>query len=79
MNYNVDKLLELAGNKGKYQYFILTIGFCLWLTFDLISISLPYLEKTRTLKEIIKTKLQIKVDIAGLQNIIQNAINLRLD
>jgi MFS family permease len=49
MNHSVDKLLEIAGNKGRYQYFILAMGFFLWITLDLMSISLPYLEKTRTI------------------------------
>jgi MFS family permease len=44
---NVDKILESAGNKNRYQYFILIMAFCFWTTMDLISISLPYLEKTR--------------------------------
>jgi MFS family permease len=46
MNKNVDKLLELSNDKGRYQYCILAIAFGFWITLDLISISLPYLEKT---------------------------------
>lgn len=50
MNKDVDSLLEVAGNKGRYQYWILGLAFGFWVTLDLLSISLPYLEKTSTLK-----------------------------
>src|SRR5687768_7244693 len=49
MNQEVDKLLEYAGNKHSYQYLILTFGFCYWITLDLFSISIPYLEKPSTI------------------------------
>jgi MFS family permease len=46
MNINVERLFEKAGDKGRFQLVMLALGFCFWVTLDLLSISLPYLEKT---------------------------------
>ena len=42
---NVEKLLELAGTKHKYQYILLIISFLTWINCMMIGICLPFLEK----------------------------------
>ena len=41
----IEKIIEVAGDRHKYQYIILFLSFGVWVTLDLLSISLPYLEK----------------------------------
>ena len=45
MDENIEKLLELAGNKNRYQYISLIITVFLWLNSNFLIILLPYLER----------------------------------
>jgi MFS family permease len=49
---NVDKTLQAVGDKHRYQYTLLLIGFMLWICLDLVSISLPYLEKRSLVRKL---------------------------
>ena len=45
---NIEKIIEIPGNNHKYQYRILFLTFGIWVSLDILSISLPYLEKMPT-------------------------------
>jgi len=45
MDNEIEKIIELAGNKNKYQVLVLAITFMIWMCVDLIPISLAFLEK----------------------------------
>lgn len=45
MNERVEKIVTLAGNSNKYQYFILFLTTFLWININTLSISLAYLER----------------------------------
>ena len=42
---SIEKIIEIAGDRHKYQYTILFLVFGIFITLDLLTISLPYLEK----------------------------------
>ena len=44
MGDNIEKIFEIAGSNHFYQTFILVITFLLWSSFELISVSLSFLE-----------------------------------
>ena len=44
MDENAEIIIEIAGKKHKYQYFIVTVTFFCWFCFELISVSLSFLE-----------------------------------
>ena len=45
MDKKIEKLLELSGNKNRYQYFTLAIFVFLWINCNFIIVVLPYLER----------------------------------
>ncbi len=46
MDEKIDKLIDLCGTKNKYQYILLFIAFICWINNMMVSIALPFLEKT---------------------------------
>ena len=44
MDGSVEKIIEIAGTKHRYQYFIVFIAFFCWFSFELLSVSLSFLE-----------------------------------
>lgn len=46
----IEKLMSLAGNNHKYQYFVLIIFLLVWLNCNFMPISLPYLERSPLIK-----------------------------
>lgn len=44
MNDKIEKIFEIAGNNNKYQFFIVTITFFCWFCFELLNVSLSFLE-----------------------------------
>ena len=47
MNECLDNLVEKVGNNGTYQKRLLLIIFLLWISFEILAISLPFLEQNR--------------------------------
>ena len=45
MDNKIEKLLELSGNKHRYQYFTLAIFVFLWINCNFLIVVLPYLER----------------------------------
>ena len=41
----IEKLLSLAGNENRYQYFALIVFLFLWMNCNFIAVVLPYLER----------------------------------
>ena len=48
----IEKLLSLAGNEHRYQYFVLTIFLFLWMNCNFMAVVLPYLEREPLVKYI---------------------------
>ena len=46
----IEKLLSLAGNEHRYQYFALTIFLFLWMNCNFMAVVLPYLEREPLVK-----------------------------
>ena len=44
MDNDIEKIIEIAGSYHFYQSFILIITFLLWLCFEIISVSLSFIE-----------------------------------
>lgn len=44
MDEKIQKIFDVAGTKHKYQFFIVTITFFCWFCFELLSVSLSFLE-----------------------------------
>jgi MFS family permease len=44
MDEKIEKIYEIAGTKHKYQFLIVTITFFCWFCFELLSVSLSFLE-----------------------------------
>ena len=44
MDENIEKIFEIAGTKHKYQFFFVTVTFFCWFCFELLSVSLSFLE-----------------------------------
>ena len=41
----IEKLLSLAGNDNRYQYFVLCVFLFLWMNCNFMAVVLPYLER----------------------------------
>ena len=50
MDEKIDKLIALAGNEHRYQYFTLGIIIFLWINCNFISCVLPFLEREPIVK-----------------------------
>ena len=61
---SVEKIIQIAGDKNYYQYFILFCAFGFWITLNLFNVSLPYLEKM----PIVKYKLSNGTNITTILN-----------
>ena len=46
MEEKIEKIIELSGNKNRFQYFLEIIIILYWINCNLLSVSLPYLENT---------------------------------
>lgn len=46
MEENIDNIIQLAGNKNRYQYITLLFTFLIWVNVELLPISLPFFEKS---------------------------------
>ena len=46
MDEKIDKIIDLCGTKNKYQFILLFISFICWINNMMVSITLPFLEKT---------------------------------
>jgi MFS family permease len=46
MDEKIDKIIDLCGTKNKYQYILVFISFISWINNMMVSIALPFLEKT---------------------------------
>ena len=46
MEDHIEKIINLAGNKNRYQYFIGILTFFFWLNINFFSVTIPYLEIT---------------------------------
>ena len=45
MDEKIEKVLALAGNNNRYQYFTLVIMVFLWINCNIIAIIFPYIER----------------------------------
>ena len=45
MDEKIEKIIELAGNKNRYQYFTLIVIVFLWINCNIIAIIIPYIER----------------------------------
>ena len=45
MDEKIDKIIALAGNENRYQYFTLVVIVFLWINCNIICIFIPYLER----------------------------------
>jgi len=50
MEEKVDAIIKLAGNENRFQYMIEIFIILFWINCNLLTISLPYLEKTSLVK-----------------------------
>ena len=41
----IEKLLSIAGNENRYQYFVLILFLFLWINCNFMALVLPYLER----------------------------------
>ena len=62
MDEKIDKLIDLCGTKNKYQYILLFIAFICWINNMMVSIALPFLEKTPEVTFIDPITKEIKKD-----------------
>ena len=46
MEEELEKIMKLAGNKNRYQYFMGILAFLFWLNVNFFSVTIPYLEHT---------------------------------
>lgn len=45
MDEKIEKVIALAGNENRYQYFTLVVIVFLWINCNFIAIVIPYLER----------------------------------
>ena len=45
MDEKIDKIIALAGNENRYQYFTLVVIVLLWINCNIIAVIIPYLER----------------------------------
>ena len=62
MEEDLEKIIALAGNKNRYQFFIVTLSFLFWMNINFFSITLPYLEQTYLISYYDKDSGETKVE-----------------
>ena len=50
MDEQIEKIISLAGNQNRYQYFTLIVVVFLWINCNFIAIIIPFIEREPLIK-----------------------------
>ena len=78
MEEELEKIMKLAGNKNRYQYFMGILAFLFWLNVNFFSVTIPYLEHTPLISYYDKEKGKTIVEILTYETCNDEELNYEI-
>ena len=78
MEEELEKIMHLAGNKNRYQCFMIMLTFLFWLNVNFFSVTIPYLEHTQLISYYDKEKGKTIVEILSYDTCNDKELNYEI-